>query len=48
MLTLTFDRHGYIEHPYWPEMAQVIEIEKRSGIMGYGRFTVTGDVGLRK
>lgn len=31
-LTLHFGQPGYIEHPYWPEMYQLIEIDKKSGI----------------
>lgn len=31
-ITLTFTRPGYIEHPYWPEQYQKIEIDKKSGI----------------
>lgn len=30
-LTLNFP-HRYIEHPYWPEMYQRIEIDKKSGV----------------
>lgn len=29
--TITF-RHRYIAEPYWPEMAQVIDIDKQSGV----------------
>jgi hypothetical protein len=29
---LNFSTPGFIEHPYWPEMYRVIEIQKRSGV----------------
>lgn len=31
-LTLHFATPGYIEHPYWPEMYKLIEIDKKSGV----------------
>lgn len=31
-LKLKFGHPGYVEHPYWPEMYDCIEIEKKSGI----------------
>lgn len=31
-VTLAFTQPGYIEHPYWPEMYRLIEIDKKSGI----------------
>lgn len=31
-ITLHFPPPGYIEHPYWPEMYQRIEIDKKSGV----------------
>jgi len=31
-VTLRFTEPGYIEHPYWPEMYRVIELDKKSGV----------------
>lgn len=31
-LNLQFAKPGYIEHPYWPEMYERIEIDKKSGV----------------
>jgi hypothetical protein len=30
-MTLRFDSPGYIAEPYWPEMAELIDIQKKSG-----------------